>query len=190
MPQFSSAPPPERAGHSLRLLRTPVGKPYTGIITCHDLVGCPTHFYHHRTIPCEDHDCPACEAGYPWRWHGYLSCYAIRSHEHSLFELTAQAVEPIKDYRERHRTLRGCMFEAHRLGTNANGRVIVRCTPADLNSLILPDPPNLIAALCHIWSVPDPSVSTDGLLKDIPRLHIERPADGNGQHINASTKPA
>jgi len=75
-------------------------------------------------------------------------------HEHFIFELTAQATDQFARYREKHGTLRGCFFEASRANRRPNGRVTIRCRPADLAVLDLPPAPNLKAALCKIWNIP------------------------------------
>ncbi|KKL63923.1 hypothetical protein LCGC14_2170260, partial [marine sediment metagenome] len=73
MPIFSHTPPDQGHGPSLRLRRTPGPGTLTATVTCERLIGCPTHFYQRRTVPCEGDACQACSEGYPWRWHGYIS---------------------------------------------------------------------------------------------------------------------
>lgn len=101
--------------------------------------------------------------------------------EHFLFEMTAQAAEPFTEYHEQHGTLRGCHFQASRLGHHHNGRVLVQCKPADLSQTKLPDAPDLIACLCHIWNVPTPDVRIDGQLKQADRIRLDRKPDGNNE---------
>ena len=188
MLHFTSTPPEKSSGSGLRLLRTPSPGKLIAVVTSDDLVGCPTHFYNKRTVPCTPPDCPACAASYPWRWHGYLSASDLKTHEHFLFEMTAQAVEPLTLYRQRHHTLRGCMFEASRLGLHANGRVVIRCKPVDLTQVDLPKSPDLIACLCHIWNVPTTQVYEEGRLKEIPRLRVAEKEKGNNEPIT-ETQP-
>jgi len=181
MPHFTNRPPAEPAGPNLRLCRTPGPGKLVGIVTSPDLIGCPTHFFNKRTIPCEPPNCPACAAGYSWRWHGYLSAVNVKTHEHFLFEMTAQAAESFVEYRERHHDLIGCAFEAQRLGEHRNGRVIIRCKPTDLTQIKLPKAPNLVAALAHIWNIPTPEVNEEGRLKNIPRVEVNRLPGGNDE---------
>jgi len=186
MPNFTNSPPEKTSGQGLRLCRTPANGRLTATVTCPQLIGCPTHFYHYRTVPCEAPDCEACQAGQPWRWHGYLSAVNHETHEHFLFEMTAQAAENFTAYHERHGTMLGCIFEAKRLGEHNNGRVLIRCKPGDLANVHLPQPPNMINALSHIWNIPTPQFSFDGLTKKNPRIVIERGRDGNNK---AKTQP-
>jgi len=113
----------------------------------------------------------------------------MKTNEHFIFEMTAQAAETFTTYAERHGTLLGCLFESHRLGDHANGRVLVRCKPMDLTNITLPKSPNLIACLCHIWNVEQPTVSIEGLLKKADRIRIDQSkANSNGSKAKTSTK--
>lgn len=183
MPNFTNRPPADDSGPNLRLRRTPSFGKLVAIVTSTDLVGCPTHFFKKRTVPCERPDCEACAAGYAWRWHGYLSAVDQKTNEHFLLEMTAQAAEPFVEYRERHHDLVGCLFEASRLGEHANGRVIIRCKPIDLTQVKLPPTPNLIACVCHIWNLPLPKVQLEGKSKNIPRVTIDVAPKGNDKPV-------
>ncbi len=170
MPQFSSTPPPEASAPGVRLVRTPGSKPVVATITSDDVIGTPTHFFKHRTVPCEGHGCEPCQAGYSWRWHGYVSCIDATTHEHILFEFTAKASEYFKAYRKTHGTLRGCMFHAERAGKRYNAAVIIRCKPADLAGQDLPAGFNIPDLLCHIWNVPTSATEiTDRVLDRVGR---------------------
>jgi len=181
MPAFTFEVPDKDSGPRLHLRRTPTTGNLTAIVTCDRLVGCPTHWYGHRTVPCEPPDCPACKEGHSWRWHGYLTAINVKTNEHFLFEVTAQAAEPFTEYFEQHRTIRGCLFVASRLGNHHNGRVLIRYKTADLTQVKLPDPPDLVACLCHIWNVPTPDVQIDGQSKNVDRIRLERKQDGNNK---------
>lgn len=181
MPRFSTEPPPEARRPGIRLLRTPAGRAIVAVITSDDVVGTPTHFYKHRTIPCEGNDCEPCRAGYSWRWHGYVSCVDETTHEHVLFEFTAKASDYFKAYKKQHGSLRGCLFHAARAGQRYNAAVIIRCRPADLAGRDLPEGLNIPPLLCHIWNVPVTATELterhpDRLGKQL-RLH----PDDNGQ---------
>ncbi len=177
MPNFTNAPPDEGRGPALRLIRTPAPGKLIATVTCKRLVGCPTHFYQRRTIPCDNPGCPACESGHSWRWHGYVSAVNHQTHEHFIFEMTAQAAEPFTRYHERHDTLHGCIFIATRLGGHHNGRVLIQCKPQDLTGVQLPPPPDMIKSLCHIWNIPTPQVKVDGILKGNDRLRVMSPLE-------------
>lgn len=154
MPTFSNKIPEDPRGQSFPIVRTPIAHPLTAIVTSEDLVGTYTHYYKGRTAPCEQPDCEPCRDGLPYRWHNYLSAYQLSKGLHFLFECTAKAGEPFIEYRKKYNTLRGCMFESQRYSNKPNGRVLIRCKPADLQGILLPKPPHLIRALCILWNVP------------------------------------
>lgn len=192
MYQFQSEPPPDGDHHSLCLMRTPTNKGIAGIITSPDLVGTQTHFYHGRTIPCDNEECPACSEGFPWRWHAYCSLWSPATHRVVLFEMTAKCVEPLVTYRKAYGTLRGCHLTAKRATTSPNSRVIIQTKRADLENLSLPDGADILKALSIIWNITLPSLSVDGILKEIPRLNIKQnlPAQSSNGHLNPSKLPS
>lgn len=187
MPSFSTTPPKDPRGVALPLLRTPPVATLRAMATSSDLIGCHTHFYHGRTMPCDVDNCKACKDGMPFRWHAWLSAKMANTHQHFLFEFTAQAAETFVQYREAHGTLRGCIFEAWRPSRRPNGRVHIRTKPGDLSEVTLPDEPNLISCLSIIWNIALVDVDVAGVLKDAPHVHVNDrlahlydPADGNG----------
>lgn len=160
MPSFSTAVPADPRGPAFQIQRTPPVKPGKGIVTSHDLVGCYTHFYRGRTIPCDRPTCQACNDGIPFRWHAYMTVYNPTNQDHFLFEVTAQAAERFTDYRDTYGHLRGCQFIATRVGNKTNGRVMINTQPADLATIVLPDPPNLLAVLAILWDLPLETLTT------------------------------
>ena len=204
MPRFSHDVPQDPRGPAFPIVRTPPGRALRAIVTSLDLVGCFTHYYKGRTIPCEGAGCrlcmtddpivvrsdgkrihqagnheiecdgPACEAchdGLPYRWHAYQSAYVQETALHCLFECTAQAAEHFTEYRDAHHTLRGCEFEARRYNNRPNGRILIRCRPAQLTGLILPKPPDLIKCLSILWGFPSSDVQPG-------RIHPEEKTRG------------
>ena len=191
MPHFSSNVPVDPRGPAYPIVRTPISRPLVAIVTSPNLVGCYTHYWKGRTIPCEGPECPlcmagkepilttagktvhivnkleiecdgppceACQAGMPYRWHAYQSILSSKDHLHCLFECTAQAAEHFTEYRDAHQTIRGCQFEASRLHSKPNGRIIIRTRPADLTGISLPKPPDLVKCLGILWGFTAPSV--------------------------------
>ncbi len=188
MPNFSNDPPIAGDRPGLRLVRTPTKNPLHGIVTSENLVGCPTHFFHNRTVPCEMQGCEICGAGHSWRWHGYLACVERVTNEHVLFEFTAQASEAFRAYFKKYDTLRGCLFQAVRGGQNYNSRVSIQVKPADLSCRELPNSLDLVVLLCHIWNVPVPTAYIEGRLKDSPHIHVDpnRKPGENNDHLAKS----
>ncbi len=198
MPKFEHAPPDTSRQSGLRLIRTPAAKPLVLVLSCQRLIGCATHWYANRTVPCEAPGCDPCDEGYPWRWHAYLTGIDPSSLEHVIIEFTARAIDPLDEYFRRHKTMRGCIIQATRASAKSNGRVLIRCKPADLAKIDLPKEPNIPKLLCHIWGLPEDAVyqraDPDGrdrikLNKDAPSavhhaptppLHMHDPGD-NGE---------
>ena len=151
MPNWSARPKEKKDHLNLTLLRTPVGSGLTGIVTCDQMIGCDTHYYEGRTIPCESPSCQACEAGIGTRWHGYLSIWSPKTTHHAILELTADASEEVYRYYELAGTLRGCMLSSRRKNAKNNSPIEITTKPANLAGLALPPPPNLADAMCLIW---------------------------------------
>ena len=179
MPQFSNHPPIDPRGHGLTLMRTPANGKLLLAVTCHDLVGCPTHWFNGRTVPCEADDCEACKEGISWRWHAYLSGLLGTSRNHVLAEFTAQAAERITQYRDTQQTLRGAILTAHRHHNRHNGRVIIHMQPGDLARLNLPTPPDLINVLSILWNIPNPNLTAARHLRNMPAITNKQPPSGN-----------
>lgn len=154
MPQWSDSPPAAGDNPSFRIIRTPAEATVSAIVTCLDLVGCPTHFVHNRTVPCEGTEvCKHCEAGHSWRWHGYLSAVLTQTHEHVLFEFTAPAADTFRNYITAAGQIRGCHFTARRPTKRPNGRVLINCKSTDQARIRLPAPPDVKKLLCRIWNI-------------------------------------
>lgn len=163
MPTFSSNVPKDPRGPAFQIVRTPTSRPLMAIVTSPDLVGCFTHFWKGRTVPCDAPDCEACRDSMPFRWHAYMSAYIPPTGVHFLFECTAQAAEHFCEFRDNHGSLRGCYFVAKRMNARMNGRIIITCKPADLTSIKLPKPPNLIKVLSILWDFPTDDVAAGKL---------------------------
>lgn len=187
MPRWSNEPPPNPRGPSLRLIRTPAAGKLTAIVTCDDLIGCNTHYWRNRTVPCEAPACDACDQGYSWRWHAYLTCLALDTNEHVILELTATAADPLFLYRETYKTLRGCMIQASRPSSTRNGRIELRTKPANQAQITLPREIDVPAALCHIWSIPLPDVTAPRLSAGLRGVNVE--ANTGGNHPASSLDP-
>lgn len=159
MLKFSNTPPDDPRGHALPIVRTPAGKKFAAVITSDDIVGCNTHFWGGKTVPCEVPDCEACKNGMPYRWHAYCSAVLQPSGLHVLYETTALAAENLVTFRRSNGTLRGCLIDAYRWRGSANGRVIIKCERTSQALDTLPPEPNLIRCLAIIWQLPENGVA-------------------------------
>lgn len=165
---WTSVIPLEKKGNSLKLRRTPAKGKLTGIVTSVDLLGHKTHYWHGRTMPCEEHGCEACEEGAGFRWHFYTGIFSQKFGGHFIFECTGNAAEGFAIYRTLTATLRGAYFEAERTGCRPNSPVIVRCKPCDLTGIALPDPPDIKRILAMIWGLPASAIVPDGAIRGTP----------------------
>lgn len=181
MPTFTNRPPDDPRGHSLPLLRTPARGQLSGIVTTNDMIGCPTHFHQGRTQPCDVEDCDACHHGIPWRWHAWVGAFNVRNHQAFIFEMTARVASIMVNYREANGGLRGCAFRAQRRTTSPNSRVFLECQPADLQSIDLPQPPDLAACMAIIWNIATPTVDVGGMMRKMPRINVDK--NGNGKLV-------
>lgn len=173
MPNWSNEAPKVERHLAFTLVRTPVDRPLQAIITSDDLLGCNTHYWGGRTLPCEAPDCKACNDASPFRWHAYFACIDPKSRHHFLFECTARAAIAFEQYRAAHGTLRGCWFKALRPKARRNSKVDIETKPADLTKIQLPDPPDIIKAMSVIWQLPGASLPTSPGLGGAPMV---RPA--------------
>ncbi len=193
MPNFSNSIPNETKRHGYDLRRTPPDKPLKGIITCEKLIGCYTHWWNGRTVPCEDTDCKACESNTPSRWHCYLSLLESGTHDHIIFECTAKAALPITEYLLDNPTLRGVLLSAWRPKRRRNARVEILLKPIDLSSIKIPQAPDVIQAMSVIWQLPGAALETKKTEHSMTRmttdpdiLNAQRfsPSDGIGPQNN------
>jgi hypothetical protein len=171
MPTWSNTPPPLDASTGFTLLRTPPDRPLVAVVTTDDLIGCQTHYWGGRTVPCEatpdpktgqldTSPCPACLNLQPRRWHAYVAAFDPKTRTHFLFETTARAALAFQDYRLAHGTTRGCYFQAVRPRPGKNTRIEITTKPFDQQKCPLPNPPNLIRALSVIWQLPATALHT------------------------------
>jgi len=65
MPIFSHDVPVDPRGPAFPIVRTPPGRAFLGVITSENLVGCYTHYFKGRTMPCESAQCHLCQIGDP-----------------------------------------------------------------------------------------------------------------------------
>ncbi len=155
------------------LIRTHPTKPLVAVVTSDDLLGCHTHYWRGRTVPCEVQGCKPCEDGMPFRWHAWLTALTEPQRTHIIFEITAQAAENFVTYRKANGTLRGCRFRASRPAKTPNGRVRIECRPQDLSKISLPEAPNLVKCMSIIWNIALVDVDVADMLKEVPHVHVD-----------------
>ena len=189
MPTFSARPPQDSKGYGLPIMRTPANGKLLLMITSEDLIGCPTHWFGGRTVPCEGETCVACAAGYPWRWHGYMAGLLAQGRRAVLAEFTAQACEQIIAYRDAQGTLRGGQLTAQRHRNRHNGRVLLNITPGDLEVMHLPPAPDVLAALSLIWNLPKPVLTEDKPAKGQRRILQLPPTHGGNGATRTAAQP-
>lgn len=192
---WSDEIPADAKKHTLEIIRTPMRKPLQAIVTSEAWIGVFTHFANRRTSPCEGNTCQLCQQGIGNRWHGYVGAYNPKLRQHFLFEFTAGPAEEFKHYIDVQGALRGCLFAAERRGLRANDPVIMRCQPANLDGVQLPDPPNIRRILSIIWALPQTALTKERGFAYAERIGVDTeflasingpsvpPApNGNGKH--------
>lgn len=127
-------------------------KPFRGaVILSHDITGCYTHYWSRRTIPCRTEDCPACEAGYSARWHGWVFIMSKQTASKAIFEFTAGASAAMDKYFREHRTLRGGQINAWREPAKPNGRLVLDLFESGIDADMLPKAIKLLPILMRMW---------------------------------------
>lgn len=181
MPHWTNQLPPEGLHMGFELRRTPASAALLAVVTSDDFLVCDTHFFHGRTTPCDRtvndegktidaSPCPACHEQIPYRTHAYVSAFDCKRREHFIFECTAHAAKAFAEYKEATLTLRGCSFQASRPKGLKNSKVAIVTNTVNLAKVQLPEPPDLIRALCVIWRLPLPAVETKTARHRQPRV--------------------
>jgi len=181
MSDWDDNPPGPTEFAGIRLIRVGKGQVLQGVITSPTMVGRYTHFVRRRTIPHFDHDCPECLNGSEARWHGYISIQHLGGHVHSVLELTALAAAPIKEFQERHGSLRGSELYARRVGNAPNSPVQTIVNAADHDLRKIPQPVDLRAFLCTIWRIPLDSAKAQSEQRNDPEDLAIEIGRGNGE---------
>ena len=165
MPTWTEDLPRGRGTNSYRIVRTPTELTLTGHVTSEKLLCSMVHWFGGRTVPHEiEGVCKPCEANRPIKWIALISCVDDVTHEHVIFETTACAAAPFKDYLQRYKTLRGATFYAHRPNKLERGRISIAVRPKGRQTMFLPAAPDLVAVMTHIWySTLDLAMPPNGL---------------------------
>ena len=165
MPTWSNSLPDRSDVKGYKLLRTPAAGTLHAIITCEKLQVCDTHYWHGRTLPCEritnatgglvnDAPCQPCREKIGWRTHVYVSCFDCKNLQHFIFECTAPAAQPLEEYLQAAKTLRGCILYATRPKGRPNAKVHIETGTSDPLKVKLPPAPDIQDALAVIWRLP------------------------------------
>jgi hypothetical protein len=191
MPNWTNRPPDQPEKYAYELKRTPPDHPIIAICISDDILGCNTHFWGNRTVPCEAPNCPACQDQTPSRWHGYLACYDPKTAALFIFETTAKAAQAFEAYRDTYGTLRGCYFQACRPKRRKNAAITIQTKPADLTKINHPPPLDIQRAMSVIWQIPATAITTPSAEHSTPTVtvdpqpmarHREPPTSKNGRH--------
>ena len=118
-----------------------------------DILGLYTHFHNGRTQPCQDDNCPGCQANQSPRWHGYLFVLAPKIRTIGILELTPAAVPNLDKFFREHRTLKGAELRCERIPKRANGRLFIAISESSYESKDLPTPPSLKKTLLNIFGM-------------------------------------
>jgi hypothetical protein len=97
------------------------------------------------------------------------------------------AAQAFADYRQAHGTLRGCGFEARRKISTPNAKVIITTQPVDLRKLTLPEPPDIVLAMCIIWRLPTAAIKAER--ERIRGTPTERDVNAAGRRVTTKRNP-
>lgn len=137
----------------LDLVRCPAKGGLRGIITCPQSVGCYTHFFGGKTVPCGDSLCHACDAQAAKRWHSYVSLLLPNPEKHVICELTLAAAEELWAFEDANPSIREAHITLSRRADRDNGRVSTAFSWAHKGKLRLPNPPDIEQQLRVIWGL-------------------------------------
>lgn len=172
-PLFARRPAEILEGRNLDIVRVPQGRMVTGIMLSHDSIGCYTHWWGGRTVPCYQQNCKACADGGEKRWCSWLAVRNRGGGAILMLELpSAASAETYRFFRE-VRTFRGWGYQMQRVGKRANARLRIKWDDHRHDPATLPKAPCLAPILRNMWRVPD------GALLSTPddRINIYRPGD-------------
>lgn len=194
MPVWQNEPPAPTDFAGIRIFRCPANGSTVGIATSERITGCPTHYAHRRTQPCEGPDCPLCQSHGVPRWHGWIAIATMKSHYVAVLELTALAAAPLHEYFQRHGSIRGARITATRIGNKTNSPVSVKVEAEDLDLRTLPKAIDMEKFLETLWH-PDarkhvaPCTSIDSeTVENQPEPIIPPPANGETAREPAITR--
>ena len=156
------------------------------IVLSHNLVGCYTHFYGGRTLPCGDEECLACDNGNARRWHGWLHTIGVESRAQGILELTSACALPIDEYFRAHRTLRAAMLTARRTPAKPNGRVHIDLTPTEADRTDLPKGVDVRLVLNHLWEISERRATTKANQATQPQTTQPKIADDTHPRSNTA----
>ena len=185
MPKWTREPPAHKDLATLPILRAPPRGVLVGQLTSYEMVGCPIHWWRGRSLPCEDHKCPACQNKVPFRWKGYLGFWQPAQSQHSLLEIPAAAADTVADFRLQNPTLRHAIVELKRVPEKANGRVLLRIKPGPTDAKMFPQPPDTERLLAKIWDLPAITADDTIFRRTAPKIKANRDGFSQNLFVNA-----
>lgn len=140
-------------------------RPLRAIILASPLIGCYTHWWTDRTVPClgpsDQWPCPGCQRHLERRWKGYLACYEPGLSRSILMEVTANSARLRPELLDPAQNLRGSILELHRLPGRKNAPVEAKLLIGTHRGT-LPAPFDVKAALLRLWGA-DPYLGSPGV---------------------------
>ncbi|MCH8853554.1 MAG: hypothetical protein IID41_13015 [Planctomycetes bacterium] len=153
MSLFQFTPPVETHHNNLDIIRTPAAGKIGGWIVTTTMHGLPIHF-HGRSIPCsQTDDCPVCARGNKPRWTGYLGIWLPAWIKPKMLELPTGAAEQVAGYANTHGRILHKAITVWRPKKVANGPVEVYLSGKDIDGIMMPEEPDIQAALCVLWGL-------------------------------------
>lgn len=151
--RWTPRPPQDEGGTYIPIAVVDPRLPLRVICLSREMEGVMTHFWHDRTRPCvltAGSTCPACTAGSPTRWKGYLFGYIPAISRIVLLQLTRATVRKTPLLLSAQ-DLRGYHVTLSRFGLSRNGQLSVDLVAPRGLVPSLPTIPNIRDSLERIW---------------------------------------
>jgi hypothetical protein len=122
-------------------------------VTSWELLQIDTHFLNNRTLPCVQEHCPGCARERPRRYEAYISGIWSTERRHIILAMTEGAARNIFDQAPNANQLRGHIITFKRNGHRTNGRLDATVSENMVSANTLPEAPELLRHLAHIWGL-------------------------------------
>lgn len=169
------------------ILRAPPDRSLPLIVLARQCFGIRTHFWNNRTGPHYKTGCAACAGGRKPRWTGYLPCINPADGSQTLLEYTPPAAEQLQKIIRTQGFLRGSQIVAGRAKKVPNGKVTIVSRGIYEHLSRLPEEPNVLPILFHIWGLKQNDETQNGTY-DRDSLPLAETPGGNN-HPGAEIAP-
>jgi hypothetical protein len=152
--KWDTKPPTGEDPSEWRIKRARAKEVIEAIVLSHQLIGRNVHYWGGRTTPCWDNDqCPPCLAGRAKVWKAWLAATDEKLQARWILELTRPMAKKVDACFHKLRTLKGMGIAIKHANGMLTGPYWVGQFHHSVPQHALPDAPDVIARLCHVWQV-------------------------------------